>query len=510
MPDARWGHVELDVEAGRQSPPPVPEDETPFHILVLGDFSGRGTRPAAPPAVPLASRRPRRVDRDDVDDVLSALEPEVLLPTGSGDGITIRIRALDDFHPDRLYTTLPLFQSLRDLRTRLADPKTFAGAARELLGDDPAQSPAHPDRGAAPAAPGHLLDAILGGPLDAPAAGPPAADELQELIRRSVAPHLVAADDPRLGPLLARVDASIAVAMRQLLHHPLFQALEAVWRGVEMLTRQLDTSTMLQLHLLDVSIPDLVADAAAQTKSGAPSAVGRAIAGGPADALGGAPWALIVGAYTFGWDDADLVVLDHLAAVARHAGAPFVAGAAPRLVGAPSFDGLSDAGDWSRQPLPAWAALRRSPNARWIGLVAPRLLARAPYGESGETCERLEFEELLPDSRHSDLLWANGAFACARLLGQSFSDAGWRMRPGMIRELDQLPYVNVQRDGQARLQPCAELLLTERAAAWMMECGVMPLASLKDRDAALLVRFQSVAHPVRALAGRWSAAERDE
>jgi hypothetical protein len=31
----------------------------------------------------------------------------------------------------------------------------------------------------------------------------------------------------------------------------------------------------------------------------------------------------------------------------------------------------------------------------------------------------------------------------------------------------------------------------------------MPLASMKDSDAVRLVRFQSVAEPVRALAGRW-------
>jgi hypothetical protein len=32
----------------------------------------------------------------------------------------------------------------------------------------------------------------------------------------------------------------------------------------------------------------------------------------------------------------------------------------------------------------------------------------------------------------------------------------------------------------------------------------MPLVSLKGRDAVRLVRFQSIAQPLRALAGRWS------
>ena len=64
-------------------------------------------------------------------------------------------------------------------------------------------------------------------------------------------------------------------------------------------------------------------------------------------------------------------------------------------------------------------------------------------------------------------------------------------------------------DGEPSLQPvfmkpCAEILLTEKDAGYLMEQGIMPLASLKEQDAALLVRFQSIAQPVAALSGRWS------
>lgn len=502
MPDdTRWGHVELDVQAGREPAVAIPDDETPFHILILGDFSGRGSRPAATAPVAVAQRRPRRVDRDDIDDVLAAFAPEVLCRGAAGDGLTIRIRTLDDFHPDRLFESLPLFESLRALRQRLSDPATAPGAVRELLGGD-----AEPGAAPRPAAPGHVLDAILGEPLDPPS-GAASTDPLQDFIRRSVAPHLVAADDPRQAQVRGRVDTAITVAMRELLHQRAFQALESLWRGVAMLTRSLETGASLQVHLLDLSIPELVADVAAvHGPGGARSAVAQAVAAG-ADALDGASWALIVGAYTFGWDDADLLVLDHLAGIARRAGAPVVAGAVPRLAGARSFDRDTDPATWSPAVPPAWDAFRRSPNAPWVGLVAPRFLGRAPYGAAYEPCDTVAFEEVPPEPPPGDLLWINGALACARLLGQSFGTAGWRMRPGMDRELDGLPLVTVHGEGGAWLQPCAELLLTERAAGWMLERGIMPLASLKDRDAALLVRFQSVADPVRALAGPWAAAE---
>jgi hypothetical protein len=38
----------------------------------------------------------------------------------------------------------------------------------------------------------------------------------------------------------------------------------------------------------------------------------------------------------------------------------------------------------------------------------------------------------------------------------------------------------------------------------LMESGLMPLASLKDQDTVLLVRFQSILDPPKALVGRWS------
>ena len=180
--------------------------------------------------------------------------------------------------------------------------------------------------------------------------------------------------------------------------------------------------------------------------------------------------------------------------------------AAPRLVGARSFERTSELDDWSRAALPKWDALRRSPNAPFVGLVAPRFLGRAVYGEDGEPCERFAFEELDDHPHHRELLWVNGAFACACLLGESFTTAGWRLRPGMHRELTALPYCTLGVGDDAYLQPVAELLLTERAADRMMEAGIMPLASVSGQGSALLVRFQSIAQPIAALAGRWAAA----
>jgi len=88
-------------------------------------------------------------------------------------------------------------------------------------------------------------------------------------------------------------------------------------------------------------------------------------------------------------------------------------------------------------------------------------------------------------------------------LGQAFSESGWSFRPGQIHELDGLPAHIYVEDGEPVLKPCAEVVLTERAAEEILDRGPMPLVSVRGRDAARVLRFQSVALPAARLSGRW-------
>jgi len=104
----------------------------PFRILLMGDFSGRANRGTFEPD--LASRRPEFLDVDNFEQVLAGLTAELRLPVGeeATATISVRLRELDDLHPDRLFESLEVFQVLRDLRSRLSDPATFDAAAAEV------------------------------------------------------------------------------------------------------------------------------------------------------------------------------------------------------------------------------------------------------------------------------------------------------------------------------------------------------------------------------------------
>lgn len=511
--DRGRAEVRIDVGSGRATMPAAPRGDEPFRIAVFGDFGGSGAGRGD-----LSDRRPILIDRDNFDDVLAALAPELRLDLGGEDGgaIALRFGELDDFHPDTIYARAPVFQTLRILRERLADPRTFPDAARELqalIGPPVAAAPSGPAADAAlePAAPspapGSLLERILeesSGPAAQPAHRAPP-DELQALVRSIVAPYIVPDPDPRQPALVARVDRMIGDHMRAILHHPGFRSLESAWRSLFLLIRNLDTDSQLQLYLVDVTRAELEADLAPDRPLRG-TTLYRLLVEEAVGTVGAPGWALAVGLYSFAPDAADVALLARIAEIARAAGAPWISAADPRLAGYTGFEATPERPDTDVARLREWQAFRATPHARWVGLVAPRFLLRLPYGAEGEPCDASPFEELGTPPKHEEFLWGNGAVLCALLLGRAFSTAGWEMRAGMVQDFGGLPFYLDRSSGTAEPKPCAECLMTERVAAQLLEAGIMPLASLKDTDAVRLVRFQSVASPPTALAGRWLAA----
>jgi type VI secretion system protein ImpC len=500
-----FGRVDIGLTPDPAAAHSKPTPETPFCIAVLGDFSGRGARPGEPPAARLADRRPRAVDRDNLDEVLAKVGPTLRLPAGvAGDApLELRFGEVDDFLPDRLYERLDVFRALRELRTELANPATFAAAAERIRGWAPAE-----ERPAAPAAkppapapppgdPADLLDQILGGAPQRPPTES-AGGTWDSLLRQIVQPHLLPRTDyARQAQLLAVVDEAAARQMRALLHHPDFQAVEAAWRAVAFLTRRLDTGPELRLSLLDVAKAELATDLASADDP-AETGLYRLLAD---RAEGDPPWAVVAGLYAFGPEDAD--VLGRLARLARRAGAPFLAEASSRLVGCESLARTPDPSDWQPPESPDWEALRRLPEAAYVGLALPRFLLRLPYGKESAPAEAFDFEELPGGGPHEGYLWGNPAAACACLLGEAFARDGWGLRPDAHREVTGLPVHLYREEGESRATPCAEAVLGERAAEAILDRGLMPLLSVRGRDAVRLGRFQSLADPPAPLAGPW-------
>ncbi|MCS7023604.1 MAG: type VI secretion system contractile sheath large subunit [Bryobacteraceae bacterium] len=523
MASTSYADVQLDVETGASGDRPKPKRQletgkphpnTPFRILVLGDFSGRASRH-------IVDRGPRKavaVDQDNFERVFQQLQVQLRLPLQDAPPLELTFREWDDFHPDRLFFKAPLFAKLRQLREELDDPHRFREIARDLGLSEPAakaQPAAEPD----PPASRPGLGEVLGGSLleqamEATEARLPNAptrrgssDPLQQYIEALVKPYLVAKPDARRAQLLEQLDNALRSAMCSLLHHPNFQQLEANWRALDWMLRQLETGPRLKVFLVDISREELEADLSS-AEDLRQTAMYRLLVEQTVRTPGADPWAVIVAAFTFGPDMADLNLLGRLGLLARQAGAPVLSGGSPQLVGCESFAKTPYPEDWdASKQREGWDLIRSLPEARYLGLVVPRFMARRPYGKHSESTEAFEFEEILlkPGEKpnHEHFLWANSAFLCACLLGQSFAEDGWNFDPNRLLEIRGLPYFVFSHQGEIVMTPPAEVTLTQTAMEKILDSGLMVLMSYVGGDQVRLAGFRSVAHGPAGLSGRW-------
>jgi type VI secretion system protein ImpC len=516
-----FGKLDFKVVASMEKSKVLPDPEVPFRILIMGDFCGRENRGLSESDDALAIRQPVEIDRDNLDEVIAKLSPEIKLPLSDKDRLSIDIgfNELDDFHPDRLYERLEIFQGLRDTKGLLNDPRILEKAKKVIMRGPDSEAESHklePEKEKntvskenATVQTAGLLDRVLAESEGQQKGARPSSDTAgwNAFLRKIVEPHLVPADDPEQIEMVATVDAASAALMNTILHHPDFQAIEAAWRAVHFLVSRIETDIQLKLFLLDLSKSELAADLTS-VEDLRSTGIYKLLVEQTAATFGAEPWSVLAGNYTFDHTRKDAELLGRIAKIGRQAGAPFIAAAHPHLLGCESLAECPEPNDWKMQidteDGRAWEALRRLPEASHIGLVLPGFSLRLPYGADTDPTESIEFEEMPDTPTHSHYLWGNPSYACVLLLAKGFSKYGWDFRPGIVQDIDGLPVYICQEDGEVRIKPCAEVLLTEHAAEIMLEKGLMPLLCFKNQDKIRLARFQSVTDPVSHLAGRWS------
>ncbi|MEZ4649545.1 MAG: type VI secretion system contractile sheath large subunit [Candidatus Eisenbacteria bacterium] len=527
-------HLDFSFGFGGEGRRKEPGD--PVRILVLGDFSGRASRGET---APLAARKPRRIDLDEFDDVYAMLAPQLRLDVTPGLSVTLTPREPDDLHPDEIFSHLDAFAELRTLRARLADPKTFAEAARSLGEGGGPETAASASATAAPSAPadpngpgttgagadtapaagpgddgltdfqrllggggggGATGDGTAGSTGAGGAAGPRSstspAGRVRSWIDELVGSHIVPDRDPSQDLYLVAIDDTIGGLLRSVLHHPHFQAHEAAWRSLRQLVQDGTEAESLEVFLLDASLSEWTEDAL----SG--SALATLLS---ADRTPGDPaWSWVVVDATVGNDERSLAALEKLVSFAASAGTAVAGSAAPRLLGIESFDASPDPSGWTAPAVElgeAWTALRSNPAASHLALLMPRVLLRLPYGKATEPLERIAFEEMSSRSPHEHYLWGNAGYsiALAATLGveagrvPAFGPLASRAAQLGSLTLTGLPVHVLADDDGPGMKACAETFLTERSAEELAARGFTAVVSVRNSDRAKVWRLRSVA-----------------
>lgn len=472
-------------------------------VAVVGDFSGRASRHQFEPET-IARRPAYQLRKDNFEMLFERLQVGVQLPLMDE---PLWLLEFDDLHPDYLYQRVPLFRQFIELEKRLLTPTEFEHAANEIRQWNPelraldctSAAPADGDASAR-----SMLDAILSGETFRDQYQASAQGQIDQLIKDIVAPYVQAKPDANQGAYLDAVTEAASEAMRKIMHHSDFRQLEASWRSLHLLLRRLEDHPGLELHLIDISKEEILADLAQAESDLEQSQLFQCLAAREA-VVGGQPYNLILGDFYVTDEERDLHMLIDLATMAEAAGSAVLLGGDNRLAGCPTLAGSTDPDDW-HYPFAAdfaesWQALREYQSCEHVALAAPRFMLRLPYGADTASTETFAFEELTPELGHQYYLWGNGAYLLALSLCGEYVEKG---RPTEVSaaHFGDLPlHLRNLPQGQW-MTPCAEALMTDRGAARFQSAGLSTLRSVQGRDEILLPKLQSLCGT--PLKGPWS------
>ncbi|MEO8523081.1 MAG: type VI secretion system contractile sheath large subunit [Caldimonas sp.] len=474
--------------------PPPWAAKRPVRIAVFGDFSAGAAAGRLETGDDLARRKMIAVEFDTLEDTLARLEVKLALPIGEGgDGVEVEFGDLDSFHPDTLYRDLPMFKALADLRKRLNNTATFAKAAAEVQAmygplRRASRSGRRRSKSGAPAADAKLSDfARLVGiapevNVDAP---------VDALLKRILGPFVTKAPDPKRDALVATVDSALSDAMRTVLHQAEFQNLEALWRGMDMVLRRVETGPSLQVLLVDVSAEEFAADLSGASDLTETGLYSMLVDKPSQDKAGGV--SLILGLYQFEPTPPHAELLGRMAKIAACAGAPFITSI--------SSEAFTD----RRNPphalmAQALEALRDLPEASHLALLSPRFMLRHPYGKKSDPISAFAFEEFTPEEGMRGMLWGHPALLAAALLAAP---------SGSTLSIGDLPFhYVVDGDGDQVALPTTERLINMASAEMLRRVGIDALMAHKGQPELRIAGLDTVNGNAISLSGMAKPAQR--
>lgn len=301
---------------------------------------------------------------------------------------------------------------------------------------------------------------------------------------------------------IAQLDHLVSIQLNEIMHHPEFQQLEAAWRGLKYLLDNTETSTMLKIKVFNASKKELLRDLQRAPEFDQ-SALFKKVYEEEFGVFGGAPFGALIGNYEFGKSGQDIELLEKVSQVAAAAHAPFLAGASPSMFNLESFTQLDAPRDLAKvfdtTEYARWKTFRDSEDSRYVGLTAPRMLLREPYGRDTVPVEAFDYDEKVDGTDHEKYLWGNAVWALAARITNSFAKYNWCATIRGVESgglVEGLPVHNFRTDSGELIMKCpTETPITDRREKELADLGFIPLVHQKGTDKAAFFSVQSCQKP---------------
>ncbi|HKU00243.1 MAG TPA: type VI secretion system contractile sheath large subunit [Paraburkholderia sp.] len=329
---------------------------------------------------------------------------------------------------------------------------------------------------------------------------------VKTLAFRALEHAVVVSDDAyqTIQTIIAEIDRKLSDQINTIIHHKDFQQLESAWRGLHYLVTNSETNEQLKIRYMPATKAEL--NRTLKRYKGVAwdqSPIFKKIYEEEYGQFGGEPLGCLMGDYYFDHGPQDVEMLSEIAKIAAAAHCPFISGASPAVMQMESWQELSNPRDLTRifqnSEYAAWTHLRKSDDARYLGLTMPRFLARLPYGAQTNPVEAFDFEEDVDGTTHDRYAWINAAYAMATNINRSFRHFGWCTSIRGVESggaVEDLPaHTFPTDDGGIDMKCPTEIAISDRREAELAKNGFMPFVHRKNSTVAAFLGAQSLQKP---------------
>ena len=305
---------------------------------------------------------------------------------------------------------------------------------------------------------------------------------------------------------IGEIDKVLGAQMDEILHNQEFQELESTWRGLHFLVQNTEFSKAVKFDLLDCTKEELYEDlneAAMGEGYEKDSGLWHHIYWGAYDKVGGHSYTAMIADYQFDNNAQDIKLLQHLSIIGESAQLPFISNVSSNFFGEKNFNDVMNNRFLKEQvadgaEYTAWRAFREDERSKYIGLVAPRFLARLPYNPKDDPTKNFNYDEGVYRDGKDNSLWCNAAFAMASNMVRSFEKWGWSVKLVGVDSggiVENLPTPTYEDHGQVKLKVPVEASVGQAKDFELSEMGFIPLAHWDRTDYACFFEVPSVQRP---------------
>lgn len=301
---------------------------------------------------------------------------------------------------------------------------------------------------------------------------------------------------------IAEIDRTISRQLDEILHHPVFQNMESVWRSLLFLVNHTDSAGNVKIDILSVSKEELAEDFEDASEV-AQSGLYKNVYTDEFDTPGGEPYGAIISSYEFTSDVKDIALLQQISRISASCHCPFIAGAAPQMFGKESMHELMMIADihsyMERSEFLRWNTFRKSEDSRYVGLTVPRFMLRLPYGSGVQQVKDLNYTEMVNGFDCKNHLWGNASFAFAANMVRSFIENGWCVQirgPQSGGRVEDLRIHNIGTGIGKKMKLPTEILIPETLDQEFAQEGFIPLSFFRNCNCACFFSANSTQKPI--------------